>query len=78
MMIRHVWLSAYGGSGQVPCILNSEGDFALTVGNQVFDIDSGSIQFILFDNNFKEIVDSFQIQVDNAGALYMKRDYHAF
>lgn len=72
------WIGVIDGLGQVPCKVSMDGGYILSVGNQVFDIDSGSIQFILFDNNFKEIVDSFQIQVDNAGALYMKRDYHAF
>ena len=66
-------LGVIDGLGQVPCEVVIDDEVQLMVGGQQFRPIQGGVQLVLFDNNFKRVVDSPVLTVRPDGSICMVR-----
>ena len=48
-------------------------EILLEVGDNTFHKPDSGIQFVLVDNDIKEVIDSFELIIDENGSVQMKR-----
>ena len=66
-------LGVIDGLGQVPCEVMIDDDMKLIIGDYQFNPIQEGIQFVLFDNNYKKVVDSLILIVGLDGSMHMVR-----
>lgn len=67
------WIGVIDGLGQMQCNALIGDEILLEVGDNTFHKPDSGIQFVLVDNDIKEVIDSFELIIDENGSVQMKR-----